>query len=89
MNKGKINKSQKALYLFSGILIGLWMAVLFVKSNFSIMISGLSEAGNANWENLRVEILDQIGILIFGLLILSIVYGITVGIVYLKKGTKH
>jgi|GEM_PF-3267687 len=85
MNKGKINKSQKALYLFSGILIGLWMAVLFVKSNFSIMISGLSEAGNANWENLRVEILDQIGILIFGLLILSIVYGITVGIVYLKK----
>lgn len=82
----KIN--QKVTYLFSGVLIGLWMSVLFVKSSFDIMTTGLSEAGNANWDNLKMEILDQIGILMLGLGILSAIYLLIVGILYLASNKK-
>ncbi len=79
---------QKLLYLFSGILIGLWIAVLFIKMDFQTTVAGLTEAGNANWDNLRVEMIDTIGLLTSGLLILSVVYLVALGVVALKTSKK-
>jgi len=79
---------QKALYLSSGILIGLWVAILFVKMDFNTTITGLIEAGNANWDNLRIEMIDTMGLVSSGLLVLSVIYLLMLGIVFLRTNKK-
>ncbi|MFA6023635.1 MAG: hypothetical protein WC777_00220 [Candidatus Gracilibacteria bacterium] len=87
-NNTSSNSSQKWLYLFSGILIGAWPTLLFIKNDFNSTIIGLMEAGNTNWDNLRVEMIDTMGLLTLGLSVLSIVYIIDVGITLLRATKK-
>ena len=79
---------QKGIYFFSGILVGAWLAILFVKIDFNTTVSELTEAGNANWDNLRVEMIDTIGLLVSGLLVISVVYLVVLGIVLLRTSKK-
>jgi len=79
---------QKGIYFFSGVLVGAWLAVLFVKMDFNTTVAGLAEAGNANWDNLRVEMIDTIGLLTSGLLLLSVAYLVILGIVVLRTSKK-
>lgn len=74
----------KGLHLFLGILIGAWITVLFVKADFDSTIVGLGEAGNANWDNLRVELIDTISLIMLGLSLFSVIYLLVVGIAFLK-----
>lgn len=79
---------QKALYLSSGFLMGLWVTVLFVKMDFNMTVAGLTEAGNADWENLRFEMIDSIGLLTTGFLILTVIYLVVLGIIFSKPSAK-
>ena len=83
-----MKSSQKGLYLFSGILIGAWSTLLFIKNDFNSTIIGLMEAGNTNWDNLRVEMMDTMGLLTLGLSVLSIVCLIDVGISLFRNSKK-
>lgn len=78
----------KGLHLFLGILIGAWLTVLFIKADFGSTIVGLTEAGNANWDNLRVELIDTISFITLGLSLLSVVYLMVVGITFLRTTKK-